>query len=851
MHEKMLTKVHEQPLTVSAKFCSDWIIGTGYGRGKEVDAATIKDARGFPFLPAKSVIGVLRENATDLARSLDGAPEKTDAGGNYSGTWSQWVDYVFGTQVVIRQTSSNTTENGSPLSNAEIAPSPVRTAALKGRPLMIGIGNWAKALGVTDKELAEAMTVVRSGIKIDEQTGTTVPDFLRFEERARAGFTLRGIWEIGLGADDDFWPAVFLVRAASQMTLALGGKRSRGAGEVLLSIVGESAAWNMDIKELAERVAASTEIPAPPTVEDSTGSDSLGSVDSADEAADARRLVHVFDLKITAESKLILGGERTGNITRSGKFVPGAMLLPIVLKAIPEAGSALRNGSLVVTDGLPSVGENRSVPWPLALTRRKDAANRTFTNKFSPYKFDSKLKPSSGWLVPADGGQWQELKVTAIQSTHSSIANGKNGDPELFIYEAVEAGTSFIAQVWLPAELAAQGKASSSLPTTARLGQSKKDDFGAVSLDWKRCEDSDAETDRVGIAAGEPIRVHLTSDVLLRGNKGSQDPTAEALLDELGQRLRTTFALADSVDLKNASAQASSERAGMDLLSVEPLIVKTTSRDSWQVKWGLPRPTLQAICGGSVLQLVSSDEISAAQVTALENSGIGERTAEGFGRVVFNPPYLQSSYLDIESSTASIRDEDSAVDGADDNRALVWKSLFQRRIELAVVDVAEGLWEGMDGEPGFGTELSKLSRSQLGILRGLVNGLSSKAGIGRFDAWRESVFEKDKSTEAMKRVADGLRSFINKAEISGSNPSTSSEYTGRAMWEVYEAQSKIEFLSLIGTDDGVSTPINIKAAPYRSYFEELKVIALQSPMLQAIDWARKGTKGATGTKETL
>src|SRR5699024_5759217 len=91
--------------TVSVKFDSDWHIGVGHGRGAEIDAATVRDADGLPFVPAKSMVGVLRDTATTIARELDAsAGMDADTAANRGrgqtdetrATWAHWLMYLFG-----------------------------------------------------------------------------------------------------------------------------------------------------------------------------------------------------------------------------------------------------------------------------------------------------------------------------------------------------------------------------------------------------------------------------------------------------------------------------------------------------------------------------------------------------------------------------------------------------------------------------------------------------------------------------------------------------------------------------------------------------------------------------------
>lgn len=62
----------------------------------------------------------------------------------------------------------------------------------------------------------------------------------------------------------------------------------------------------------------------------------------------------------------------------------------------------------------------------------------------------------------------------------------------------------------------------------------------------------------------------------------------------------------------------------------------------WNTLWGTPRTQEYAIATGSVFLFASTEKVSEdllEKLFALENQGIGERRAEGFGRICFSDPF--------------------------------------------------------------------------------------------------------------------------------------------------------------------------------------------------------------------
>ncbi|MEM1370399.1 MAG: RAMP superfamily CRISPR-associated protein, partial [Cyanobacteria bacterium P01_H01_bin.15] len=84
-------------LTVRRKFSitietlSDWHIGSGSGRG-EIDRTVQLDAMGCPFIPGKTLTGILRDGCELVTQALDEGQ---------SGRWKRWIDYLFGEQPAL------------------------------------------------------------------------------------------------------------------------------------------------------------------------------------------------------------------------------------------------------------------------------------------------------------------------------------------------------------------------------------------------------------------------------------------------------------------------------------------------------------------------------------------------------------------------------------------------------------------------------------------------------------------------------------------------------------------------------------------------------------------------------
>lgn len=216
-----------------------------------------------------------------------------------------------------------------------------------------------------------------------------------------------------------------------------------------------------------------------------------------------------------------------------------------------------------------------------------------------------------------------ELKRRVNVHTQRDRKKGRatKEDGAVFQYDALEEGQTFAGWVVVD-EDADVGLVSSLLERIYRLGGSSNSGYGRVSIEVGAAQDGRAwrETpDRItAIDAGETFVVTLLSDALVRDANTGQytwdlQPTLQKLL-------------------------------GVEIERVHPVAGEEELRSVWRLEevggfnrtWGLPLPQAQAIAGGSAFVFRAGATISPEAIANAEWRGIGERRAEGFGRLAFN-----------------------------------------------------------------------------------------------------------------------------------------------------------------------------------------------------------------------
>ena len=63
-------------ITYKVTFFSEWHCGSGLSSGSDLDALVIKDEDGFPFIPGKTLKGLLKEAAEEMLKIQDKEPKQ-------------------------------------------------------------------------------------------------------------------------------------------------------------------------------------------------------------------------------------------------------------------------------------------------------------------------------------------------------------------------------------------------------------------------------------------------------------------------------------------------------------------------------------------------------------------------------------------------------------------------------------------------------------------------------------------------------------------------------------------------------------------------------------------------------
>ena len=638
---------------VTIVFTSDWGVSTGVGHAGRTHS-TIERCGDDPVVRGTVITGVLREQAMVAAEAFDRAM------GSSGEHWKEFALWLFG--------QDPDSEPGS-------TPHPRHVLFTDATP--------ASSIDVHD-------TV---SLSIDPTTGTARDQFLRFTERAAPGvltgtFTL--IDEAGAETSDQetIKAAHFLLGVAGLMVRGIGSGRSGGDGEctVLVTshevearagqstskIVALASSCAQELRTSLKKLAQSLEpevVSALPAPQRST-QHQVGTIDgSAAQHSGGHHLI----LDLTLNSPIVSYEVPFSNEIRSLDFLRGTILLPWLHRLVSSKKqaeneavitNAVTGGHLVVSDALPVISETEGLPVPLTLKTDKTLSSDSPITLYGDSPENKGKIPVRGGYVffgPKGGdgkepgtktqGWYGKPPLRGRQTTAINHETGAASKGQLVLVEALPEGMSMRAHVWMSDELWEAASVSALLGTTrvARLGSRKlTGTFGSATC-----------TLREETATERESRSRF-------GNSGIAQPTGDASKSANGtapgegtsassDNQRVSLWFTSDVIARSAGLGAGGtaddlirafKREGITVEAVVTTSIRHRRVDSWSSADNGPRASRLAIQAGSVIQVRISKK-DRAKLLELAPFGVGELTAQGYGRFVVAHPLLNIQSIEV------------------------------------------------------------------------------------------------------------------------------------------------------------------------------------------------------------
>jgi CRISPR-associated protein Csx10 len=733
MSDNPLDPLLGERFEIRLEMLSDWHVGTGTGIPGSVDSLLSKDSDGFPHIPSKTIVGIWRDVMERLAFGLDN--------GNQDGPWSRWVEVIFGIQPNLidkDNLSKRLANNQKTYSRSILSLTPARISGALRETIN----------SKHDVRLIQAVTFIKPEIKIKEVSGTSETNMLRFAEMGRVG-TVLGSWcELnfdGLIFERDEAIATkqketisALLIASANLIERIGGKRRRGSGKCKFEVVGSEL--SAAAIQLLDRDA-----PAPPlTVEVRRDGGFLAPV----EGNEWQRMEYVLRL----HTPISIVTATLGNVSESLDFIPGTYLLPYITKGT-NLFAHVANGDFQISPATIEVNGTRGLPVPTALSAQKVGGG--FDQKGTVVnRFKEKLTPATPQLKPYREGYISDLGDQGKLPLHMKASKTllmHNTVEDQYQRPTAEVGGVYsrqaIATTWekngtqrstiLRGEIRFKKSVPVNLstdPQQVRLGSSKKDDYGLATIAIKAIEEktdsNQKKNEQTDLKKGQTLVVYFESDSIIRNGNLRLTNLVDDLKAEFAQTLgREKLRSFDEVvseassKLRADTTDSESKRIVDENDGLVHSLIQTRRIESWHEGWGLPRPSLIAIQAGSCVKFQATDTITAAELDLLEQSGIGERRGEGYGRIRFNPRILTEAISDWEI-VHSDHDKKTEVRQIPIDSTLtsfthqIEISAWRQEVHRAVMIVAD---KAQKREKLFGfVKGGKPSMSQIGSLRAII-----------------------------------------------------------------------------------------------------------------------------------
>ena len=636
---------------VTIVFTSDWGVSTGVGQAGRTHS-TIERCGDDPVVRGTVITGVLREQAMLAAKALDGPEEKSPK------KWTNFALWLFGQD-----------------------PDGKRGSTPHPRHVLFTDATPASSIDVHD-------TV---SLSVDPTTGTARDQFLRFTERAAAGvltgtFTL--IDEAGAETSDQetIKAAHFLLGVAGLMVRGIGSGRSGGDGEctVLVTshevearagqstskIVALASSCAQELRTSLKKLAQSLEpevVSALPAPQRST-QHQVGTIDGS---AAQHSVGHHLILDLTLNSPIVSYEVPFSNEIRSLDFLRGTVLLPWLHRLVSskkQAGNeavitnAVTGGHLGVSDALPVISETEGLPVPLTLKTDKTLSSDSPITLYGDSPENKGKIPVRGGYVffgPKGGdgeepgtktqGWYGKPPLRGRQTTAINHETGAASKGQLVLVDALPEGLKMRAHVWVSDELWNAASVSNLLGKTreARLGSRKlTGTFGSATCTLREETDDEREArSRFGNAgSAQPVGIASTSangTAPGEGSPASSSVVSLWLTSDVIARSAGLGAGGTVDDLIRAF-----KREGITVEAVGTPSIRHRRVDSWSPADNGPRASRLAIQAGSVIQVRVSEE-DRAKLLELAPFGVGELTAQGYGRFVVDHPLLSIQSIEV------------------------------------------------------------------------------------------------------------------------------------------------------------------------------------------------------------
>jgi CRISPR-associated protein Csx10 len=351
------------------------------------------------------------------------------------------------------------------------------------------------------------------------------------------------------------------------------------------------------------------------------------------------------------------------------------------------------DGAICFLNAYPWLEDSRLLPRPLSWFVEKDRVGDLsapiLDGAVAPVGSLKQPKPPPGEFCALTGDEVALHTPLRQMNVHIALinANRRGEENKVYRYDALAEGAVFAGVVLAREASELEGIETLLAPEELQIGAAHTAGYGRVKIE---AVDRPAYWEEY-LPGGDPddgvLVVTLISDAILRGEGG-----------QVG------------ADLDKALS------AALGLPAVGPLRACRRVRvvAGFNRKWSLPLTQSWALQAGSVIVYAGGAGLDRAALQAAEEEGIGERRAEGFGRVAIN--WHTHAFLNRYEFQPDVP---SPPDLSGGSKALA-KQMAQRRLRLLLEQYLAGAVSRL--EPAPRPPNAQLSRVRNAVQEGLARG---------------------------------------------------------------------------------------------------------------------------------
>jgi CRISPR-associated protein Csx10 len=365
-----------------------------------------------------------------------------------------------------------------------------------------------------------------------------------------------------------------------------------------------------------------------------------------------------------------LGGE--ANSASSLFYVPGGLVRGAAINAYKgkkDAGDEtfrclFLDGRTRFLNAYPLVQQKRTLPSPLTWrTKRKPPSGekKIIYNGFRD-KIETEGAPFHYWFKNSEklSGLEEEWQINVHTQRDAVRGRATTGAGAVYRYIALPAGMQLQGAI-LTDNKDDDAKIEKCLGGTILLGKARTAGYGHAHIELQPLPVDWPEIGEHTVAAATKFTLTLLSPALVRDANGQfSTDILPALEARIGQ-------------IKSIKAFCRQEIVG-----------------GFNRTWGLPLPQATAIAAGSVFYIEAVTEIPAETLRRLEETGIGERRAEGFGCVLVDFTFPeQMEYGEVRLELAG--PDGGALPENDPTVRLMLTRLLRRDLDEQVIEAARNI----------------------------------------------------------------------------------------------------------------------------------------------------------------